>query len=221
MSAPIFSIRTITELIRRELSGGFPSDMDRVKDAEIRMHIVSLGNAAMKAEVFNTTYNFDGDSIPDGYVYASYDITIPSNAPISKTPVTLPVIPMSLPNRMGVFEVTPTPLIDGVTEFIPLPSGVVNQILKDKVMNPLASICYSWDNGNKITVFCDLHALGVTSVTVKMCVMDLNNSAYTEDTPLPLTPEMVSDIVVKIVNIYKQESNTQRTEDIQPQPVKQ
>jgi hypothetical protein len=61
------------ERVRRILSGGFPSNRDRVRDAEIRKHLESAMNRLLKTEILNTTFNIDGATIPDGIVIATYE----------------------------------------------------------------------------------------------------------------------------------------------------
>ena len=208
----VFTLRKLTELIRRNLSGGFPSDMDRVKDAEIQMHINSVASALLRKEVFDTTFATDGAYIPEGCVLSTFTVDVNrgvNNYGVAKLPIT----PMMLPNRIGVYSVYPAGQPE--REFIPLPPNVVYQVRKDKLLNPINRKCYSWD-GDTITVFDDIVGSGITKLDVKLCAMDI--STLSLDDILPLPPELISEIAVAVANIYRQPDTKQRTESNQPQP---
>jgi hypothetical protein len=208
-----FSISSITELVRRQLSGGYPSDIDRIKDAEIKMHIISFGNAAIGAQVLSTTYNTDGESIPEGVVLADYVVSLVSDGFASNFSIAkLPVTPLYLPNRLGVFQVLPSNF-PASPPFIQIPPSMYYSITGDKYLNPIAGNCYSWDKSDAVTIYADLAG---DSVILRLCVLDFNKYGNTDN--LPLTPDMVSVIVAKIVDLYKTEAHTKRTESIQPEP---
>jgi hypothetical protein len=86
-------------------------------------------------------------------------------------------------------------------------------ITGDKYLNPIAGTCYSWDRSDAITIYDDLAG---DYVVLRLCVLDFNK--YGNNDNLPLTPDMVSVIVAKIVDLYKTEAHTTRTESIQPEP---
>ena len=111
----------LIERVRRILSGGYPSNRDRVKDAEIEKQLESAINRLLKVEMFNMTYNTDGMTIPDGVMIGTYE-NIPVTQGLNDTCfATLPVTPMYLPEKMGVFSVYPSSYPEA--EFIPIPSG--------------------------------------------------------------------------------------------------
>ena len=111
----------LIERVRRILSGGYPSNRDRVKDAEIEKYLESAINRLLKMEMFNMTYTVDGMSIPDGVMLATYE-NIPVTLGLNDTcTAVLPTTPMYLPERMGVFSVYPSSYPEA--EFIPIPSG--------------------------------------------------------------------------------------------------
>lgn len=207
-----FTLRKLTELIRRDLSGGFPSDMDRVKDAEIQMHINSVAGALLRKESFEVNFGIDGGYIPEGCILATFTVDV-TRSVAGYCAAKLPIVPMMLPNRIGVFSVYPSGQPD--KEYIPLPPNVINQVRRDKLLNPINRKCYSWD-GNKITVFDDIFGTGITKLDVKLCTMDI--ASLDLDDPLPLPPELISEIAVAVANIYRQPDNKQRTESNQPQP---
>jgi len=208
----LYTKRKLIELIRREVSGGYPSDIDRVRDAEIEAQICSVANVFMKKEVFTTTMNLEGATIPNGCVLATYKADVSRGVGVTSF-ASLPITPMYLPNGMGVFSVYP----DGFPwkEYIPLPPNVVYTVMRDKMINPINKKCYTIDE-NQVVIFDDLVGAGITKVGIKLAVMDITK--YGLNDVLPIPPEMITDIFTAVVNVYKQEPNKLRTEGNQPQP---
>lgn len=196
-----YSTSNITELIRKQLSAtGEPADLDKIRDAEIKMHIQSVANALLKAEVFNTTYNFEGESIPDGCVIATYTLEVTKGAQ-GTAKARLPITPLYLPDKMGVFAVYPTGYdYSPEQQFVYAAPGTYNVIQRERLISPLGKKCYTWDSG-VITVFADLIDAGITTIDVKLCVMDLGRCD--DNDPLPITPDMASVITSQVVAIYQ------------------
>ena len=202
----------LIELIRRDLSGGFPSDMDRVRDAEIAMQINSIANALLKKEYFNTTLNIEGDRIPDGCMLATYTIDVTPSENYTAT-ATLPIVPVVLPKGMGVFSVYPYGRPD--LAYIPVPPNVVFQVQKDKMISPIGKKCYSV-NGKRVVIYDNLIGAGVTKLNVQLAVMDIET--LDDNDVLPIPADMISEIHTVVVEIYKGEQHLRRNESNQPQP---
>ena len=202
----------LIELIRRDLSGGFPNDMDRVRDAEIAMQINSIANSLLKRDYFNTTLNIEGARIPDGCMLATYTLNV-SKGENSTSKCTLPITPIMLPMGMGVFSVYPAGRPD--LSYIPVPPNVVYQIQKDRMISPIGRKCFSV-SGKNIVVYDDLLNSNVTQLNVQLAVMDIDS--LDDNDILPIPADMISEIHQAVVEIYKGEQHLKRTESNQPQP---
>jgi hypothetical protein len=204
----------LIERVRRILSGGYPSNRDRVKDAEIEKYLESAINRLLKMEMFNMTYTVDGMSIPDGVMLATYE-NIPITGGLNDTCIaTLPVTPMYLPERMGVFSVYPTSYPEA--EFIPIPSGQYYILQQVKEINSLLGrVPYIWD-GRKLTIYRNLIGDGIFSIDIKLAVADLANVGPND--PLPLSPELEEQAIQACVQIFLTEPRTVRDESLEASP---
>ena len=201
----------LTERIRRTLSAGYPSDLDRIKSEEIKFHVSSVANKLLKVEMYNTIYSIDGESIPDGAMIATYE-RVPLRKGGKLTSVAdLPATPMMVPERQGVFSVYPHG--EPENEFIPLPPGTFNIYMRDRLVSPLNRTMYTWDSG-RVTIFQDLVGSGIEHVDMKLVIMDITK--YGDNDPLPITPDIEAQIIAEVVALYSSISNTAREEGLQP-----
>jgi hypothetical protein len=202
------------ERCRRLLSGGFPSNRDRVRDAEIEKHLESAMNRLLKTEVLNTTFNIDGATIPDGVVLGTYENVSVTGGLNDTCTVKLPVTPMYLPEKMGVFSVYPSSYPEA--EFIPIPAGQYYILQQVKEVNSLLGrVPYVWE-GQKLTIYRNIIGDGIFTVDLKIAIADL--SQYGPNDPLPLSPELEEQAIQSVVAIYIAEPRTIRDESFQASP---
>ena len=208
------TVAQMIERVRRILSGGFPSNRDRVRDAEIRKHLESAMNRLLKTEILNTTFNIDGATIPDGIVIATYE-NLPVTGGLNDTCVVqMPVTPMYLPEGMGLFSIYPSSYPE--LEFIPIPSGQYYILQQIKEVNSLLGrVPYNWD-GKKVTIYRNIIGDGMFTVDMKLSVADL--SVLEDNDPLPLSPELEEQAIQAVVSIYMSEPRTIRDESFQASP---
>jgi hypothetical protein len=204
----------LIERVRRILSGGYPSNRDRVKDAEIEKQLESAINRLLKIEMFNMTYNTDGMTIPDGVMIGTYE-NIPVTQGLNDTCfATLPVTPMYLPEKMGVFSVYPSSYPEA--EFIPIPSGQYYILQQIKEINSLLGrVPYVWD-GRKLIIYRNLIGDGIFSIDLKLAVADL--STLGPNDPLPLSPELEEQAIQACAQIFLAEPRTIRDESLEASP---
>lgn len=206
------------ERIRRILSGGYPSTRDRVRDAEIEKHMESAMNRLLKAEMFNVTYNMDGDSIPQGVMIATYT-NLPASGVVNDPSYTvkIPVTPQYLPDGMGVFKVTVKNSLPSA-ELIPIPPGQYGILSGSGESSSMITqrIGYTWEGPN-------VRIWQVATVTtlaqlfeMQLCVVSLNSLASTD--VLPLTPDLEEAVVDAVVKAYVNETRTIRDESFQASP---
>lgn len=204
----------LAERIRRILSGGFPSDRDRVKEPEIILAIGPAVNKILKVEALSTSFVFDGGSTVGGTMLANFDgVPVRRSGP-GRSEATLPVIPMYLPGDIGVYSVYPSGYPD--TEFAPIPFSIYNIWKRERLVGSIRRNFYSV-SGNKLIFYGDLPGSGVDTVDMKLCVSDV--SSMDNNSPLPIPPELEEDVVRAVVELF-QEPRTERLETIQPSPAK-
>lgn len=203
----------MVERIRRIASGGNPSDRDRVRDADIRAALPGAISAALKMEILSTNYQIDGGSIPDGIVIATFEKQPVSFAGGNRSRVKLPVAPMLLPERIGVFSVYPSGYPE--REFIPIPAGLVNMWLSDHAVSTIRQGIYSWEQ-KTITVYEDLIAAGVEEVDIKICCV--SPDVLEDNDPLPLPAELEEAVITSVLQILNVMPRTERNESMQPNP---
>ena len=205
------------ERIRRILSGGFPSTRDRIRDAEIEKHMESAMNRLLKAEMFNVTYNMDGDSIPQGVMIATYG-NLPAVGTLTKPSflVKIPVTPQYLPDGMGVFRVND--MLSPNVEFIPIPPGQINILTGSGESSSLYSqrVGYTWEGAYvRIWMTATTATLGA-NYEMQLCVVNLNTLA--SNGVLPLTPDLEEAVIDAVVKAYVNEVRTIRDESFQGSP---
>jgi len=205
------------ERIRRILSGGFPSTRDRVQDAEIEKHMESAMNRLLKAEMFNVTYNMDGDSIPQGVMIATYG-NLPAVGTLNEPSflVKIPVTPQYLPDGMGVFRVNN--MVSPNVEFIPIPPGQINILTGSGESSSLYSqrVGYTWEGAYvRIWMTATTPTLGA-NYEMQLCVVNLNTLA--SNGVLPLTPDLEEAVIDAVVKAYVNEVRTIRDESFQGSP---
>lgn len=206
------------ERIRRILSGGFPSTRDRVRDAEIEKHMESAMNRVLKAEMFNVTYNMDGDSIPQGVMIATYsNLTATGTVNDPSYTVKIPVTPQYLPDGMGVFKVTVKNSLPSA-ELIPIPPGQYGILGGSGESSSLITqrIGYTWEGPNvRVWQTATLTTLAQL-FEMQLCVVNLATLA--SDGVLPLTPDLEEAVVDAVVKAYVNEVRTIRDESFQGSP---
>lgn len=207
------------ELVRRVLSGGNPSSRDRVRDAEIEKTLEGAINSLLKTEAFNVTYNFDGASIPDGTLLATYEQQVPTTTTQygAKAYLNLPATPVMLPERLGVFYVARAGAEPG-TEYIPITMG---QYALLKAANEFSSLLsrnpYVWE-GRRIYLYDSGPIQPSDRFDIKLCIADL--STYGPNDPLPLSPELAVQARQMVVDVYMTEPRTIRDEGLELSPRK-
>lgn len=205
------------ERIRRILSGGFPSTRDRVQDVEIEKHMESAMNRLLKAEMFNVTYNMDGDSIPQGVMIATYG-NLPAVGTLNKPSflVKIPVTPQYLPDGMGVFRVNDE--LSPTNEFVPIPPGQINILTGSGESSSLYSqrVGYTWEGAYVRIWMTATNATLGADYEMQLCVVNLATLA--SNGVLPLTPDLEEAVIDAVVKAYVNEVRTIRDESFQGSP---
>lgn len=202
----------LRDRIRKILSGGYPSDRDRVKDNEIILSIGDIMGELLKISAIDGM-SVDGDTVIDGACVATYEnITVEPDVN-NTSKVKLPAYPMKLPDNMGVFSVYPSG--QPQNEYIPIPTGIFYIWTKDRLVSPISMSLYYWDS-RYIHIQSDLIGSGISTVDVKLCIMDIDT--YDDNDVLPLSADQGAELIKRVCAQYGMESSTMRKESAVPSP---
>ena len=116
----------IAEQVLLRISKGYPDNASGVQLEDIIEAVGQKANEAYRAEYFNQTLP-SGETIPDGLVLNLYE-NVPVVSYGDRSRAVLPVMPISLPRNMGVYEITPNVVVtqNGITyNYILTESGLV------------------------------------------------------------------------------------------------
>lgn len=198
---PHITKRLISDQLLTLLDGGFPDVAASVQKQDIWVAIEQWINAKFKVRHFSETLA-SGETIPDNAAIATYEgVAVTSIGDKSKC--TLPIMPVSLPRTLGVYQIT-----DGKGySFIPLQRGQIAILGADFMLNTLfGQICYE-QNGLTVTFSQDIKLLGMDTVDIDLVVFDMTQ--YSETDILPIPSDMVNDLVNDLFKMYV---------PVQPQP---
>lgn len=205
----------ITEQISRILNGGTIASNSRFTFPEISQALNGVIAGLLKAQTLSTVFNFDGESIPDGAILATYENLPIYSRDAKRCRIKLPAAPITLPERNGVFSVYPSGYPE--LEYIPIPSGQIGFIIKDRLISTLSKKTYSWDSGY-IYINSDVVGAGVDTIDVKMCVFDI--SAYGNNDILPLSPDLETQAIAAVIQLFSGEPLQQREDSKELLPEK-
>jgi hypothetical protein len=179
-----------------QLQGGWPDIAGAVQKQDIFKATEQWINSRFKLQQFNTTLA-SGETIPDNSSLATYsNITVTSGGGKNKSTATLPVMPISLPRGLGVYDIS-----DGNgTHYIPIQKGQGALLTSDFLLNTLFDQVWYEQNGLNITFSLDLTLYGINTVEMVLMVFDMTQ--YSEDDILPLPADMQADLVGDLVKMF-------------------
>lgn len=183
------TIYRLSEQILLKLTGGSIQTASKVQLSDIKLAIGQKINELYKTQHFSVTLA-SGETIPDGLMLATYTgIAVTSIG--DRSIATLPVMPISLPRSVGVFQVYDS--LDSSNEYIPYQVGQYNLFSKLPLISDLLKQTGYEVKGNQLLFSKDITILGVTKVNAVLAVMDI--SKYDDFSPLPISADMESTIV--------------------------
>jgi hypothetical protein len=185
--------RLLSDAILIKLDGGFPDVASKVQKQDLFLAIEQWINSKFKLKHYSETLA-SGETIPENAALATYEgITV--NTSNDKSIVTLPVMPISLPRNMGVYDVR-----SGEYSFIPLQRGQISLLGADFMLNTLlGQVCYEIV-GKQIKFSQNIKLLGIDTVDMDLMVFDM--SLYSETDPLPLPKDMEAQLVDDLYKSY-------------------
>lgn len=173
--------------------------------------------------MFNMTYFTavlqNGETVPDGLMLGTYNgIAVTSIGVRSKS--TLPIMPISLPRNQGVFQISDK--IDFTGEYIPVAPGQYNMLAAQPgISDFLGQIGYEVI-GNQVIYHKDITISGITSVNMRLVVLDITK--YDDYAPLPVPADMEATVVEELYKMFVpvQATPADKTNDLyNPDPKQQ
>ena len=204
------TLNIIAEQVLLRISGGRPSLRSVAFLNEIKIAIIQCANDLLAKKVFEVTYNVDGGNIPDGSVIGTYEGNKCIKGSNGATNIPLPVMPLMLPEKMGVFAVYPSGRPDKRFYFVPM--DMIYTLKETQLFSDLGDIYYSWDN-KKVIVFADLLGMNIPSVDIELCVADVEQAG--DDDPLPISADLQLTIVEKVIEMMLPKIKTDRAENLE------
>lgn len=173
----------VAEQVLFRLAGGVPDTNFPVQHEDVYKALEQKVNSLFKLKHFDTTLP-SGETMPDNAMIATYtDVAVTADGQRSKA--TLPIIPISLPKSAGIALVYST---EGVP-FIPVQRGQMALLRTDSLLNDLmGQIAYEPKN-NTVTFSKDITLLGISTVTMELCVLDVSQYSVTQTLPIPADME--------------------------------
>jgi hypothetical protein len=198
---PNITKRLLSDQLLFKLDGSFPEVSMAVQKQDVWKAIEQWINSKFKLKHFQETLP-TGETIPEGASLATYTgIAVTSSG--DKSVCTLPVMPISLPRNMGVYDIN-----DGNGySFIPLQKGQINLLGQEFLANTLlGQICYEIA-GMNVTFSQDITLLKMDTVNMDLMVFDM--SKYSETDILPLPSDMEQQLLDDLYKMFA---------PIQPEP---
>lgn len=185
--------RYISDQVLMRLYGGLPDTAAPVQKYDVWAALGQKVNGLFKLHQFDTNLP-SGETIPESAMLATYE----NNTVVSsgeRSYALLPVQPISLPMNMGIFLVYDPNFPD--MPFIPLQKGMTALLRTDNLLSDImGQISYTPGN-DRITFNKDLTTLGISVVTMELCIMDI--SQYTETQNLPIPADYEERIINELV----------------------
>jgi len=194
---PNTSKKMIAEQVCFRLYGGYPDTAAPVQYEDVYKAAEQKANALFKLKQFDTTLP-SGETIPENTMIATYEDVAVTTFGVGKSKSTLPVTPISLPKNAGIFLVYDPERPDN--PFIPVQRGQGAILKADTLLNDLMGLVWYEPKNNVLIYSKDLTMLGVSSVTMELCVLDF--SEYGETDILPIPSDMEERLVTELYEMF-------------------
>lgn len=210
----LITIQLLAEQCANLLEGGDLAAGASIDYPELKVACGQVINSLIKAEYFSINVKM-GEAIPNGAILGFYE-NIAVESSNGKSQCTLPIKPIKLPRNMGVWAVYPRYANDQNykydKEFIPLQMGqaalLKSQVLISDLLGQVGYECF----GDKLIFTKDIKALFPEVVlAMRLAVMDI--SQYGDYDLLPVTPEMETEIIRQVVQLYSQQPTPDKIVD--------
>jgi hypothetical protein len=187
----------IIEQIERMIAGN-PIISARVHRNDIKLLVEQMCNQVLKADHFAVNVP-EGDTIPNNAMIFSYD-QIPVSTYKTKSKITLPAIPISLPRNMGVLHISKVDAID--EPFVPIPTSLYGIVKPQTLLGDLSGLIGYEVVGKDVIFTKDLVGLGINNVYLRLVGVDM--AQLGDYDLLPLSADLEVQVVTKVFEILAQ-----------------
>jgi hypothetical protein len=172
-----------------------PSDVIDIR--EVMLLVSQAINKILKLEV--------AESFKAGLVdipkcsLIQYTASVTADAPNNRSFITLPVIPLTLPLDMGIWNIAASGA--AMTPYIPIPSQDV-LVFQGANLSYLEGQTGYYVQGKKVFFTKDLTLAGngsISSVIINILASDF--SQFADNDMLPISPEVESAVITEVLNI--------------------
>lgn len=185
--------QVIAEQVLYKYYGGFVDTNGPVQLYDVYKALEQKINSLFKIHQFDVTLP-SGETMPENAMIATYE-NVAVTALGERSKATLPITPISFPKNMGIYLVY-NPLYPDIP-FIPLQRGQLALLRVDSLLNDLGGQI-GYEPRNKEIIFTkDITLLGITAVTMELCVFDISQYSVTDNLPVP--PDYEERIVNELV----------------------
>lgn len=204
--------RIIIDQVLFKLSEGFSSVQGAIQSYDIKKALEQKINAKFRMRQFENMQA--GETIPEGICMATYEgISVTADGDRSKS--VLPVMPISLPRNMGIFDIRYND-----NSFIPLQVGQRQLLKVDTLLNSLLQQVGYEPKGKTIRYTTNITLLGWTTVDMDLVVSDLSILSETDLLPIPADFEetLVAELYAQFSPSPKDPLQVNPLSNNQPQP---
>lgn len=200
----------LAEQVLNLINGGRTKAATEVRIEYVMEYIQQTINSLYKQDQFSVNLA-NGETIPSSLMLTTYD-----NGGVGYTPVqykgvskvSLPVMPISLPKGLGVFEISY--IGDYNVPFIPIQPGQQGLLRTEKLINALFSQVAYEVNGSTVIFNQDITP-AAKNVMFKLVTMDF--SAYSDYDMIPLSSDMESEVIQSAFKLFSAQMPSVKVDD--------
>lgn len=198
----------LAEQVWFRLKGGYPDIDQSVQIEDIIAVIPQKVASILKMQHFSVTLP-SGERIPENLMIATYNDVELTTLNGKRSQATLPIMPVSLPRNMGVYEVDRYD--DFRCPFIPLMAGQNSLLRGQPMISGLLDQVGREVYGDKVILSEDLTIDNVSTIHMRLIVLDIN--AYDDYTKLPIPADYEEQLILDLVEQFSPRRSGGKTAD--------
>ncbi len=195
------TVKSFTEAIHRIMKGGNVRASSNIHEADIRAALNRAIAQVLKMEMVTLSIP-SGSNIPPFQSVATYEGVAVQEMNDHKSFAILPATPMSLPEQMGIYQVSKTGCCDFI---VPIPPGhmmMASNVSHTALSALLGSEITAYEpSGNKIVFNRPKREMG-ESVDIKLIIMDI--ASLDEYSILPIPQDMEYQVTQMVIQQLQQ-----------------
>lgn len=191
--------KLISDQLLFRLAGGIPDASFPVDERDIWGALGRIMNEQFKMQHFSQTLP-SGETMPDNLAIGIYeDVALTSSENVvGKSYATLPVMPIALPRGLGIYQIYDSQHPD--SPFIPILSGQRALLKTDALLSDILGQVSYEPKGKTIFFNKDLPLFGISTVTMELVVLDMDEYGVNDLLPIPADQEAL--IVERLYQMF-------------------